>query len=260
MDLGLGGKTALVTGASRGIGLATVRTLTEAGMKVVAAARTTTPELTETGAAVVNADLSTLEGVRGAVSGAEELVGDLDLLVNNVGGAVGDMVGGFEAFDDDRWQEIFDLNFFSAVRAIRCALPGLKRAGGSIVNVSSIGARIPGEGPHPYTTAKAALTALGSALAEQYGPQGVRVNTVSPGPTRTSLWVGDSEAGARVAAARGITVDELVKEVIGRLRITTGRPVEPTEVASVIAFLASPLAASVNGADYVVDGGVTKAA
>lgn len=186
------------------IGLATVRTLTEAGMKVVAAARTTTPELTETGAAVVNADLSTLEGVRGAVSGAEELVGDLDLLVNNVGGAVGDMVGGFEAFDDDRWQEIFDLNFFSAVRAIRCALPGLKRAGGSIVNVSSIGARIPGEGPHPYTTAKAALTALGSALAEQYGPQGVRVNTVSParpGPRCGSATAKRARAWRRRAAS-----------------------------------------------------------
>lgn len=102
--------------------------------------------------------------------------GDLDILVNNVGGsdADTDAVGGFLDIDDRLWGRSFDLNFFAAVRTSRAMLPGLLRRGGVIVNVSSIGARMPGEGPMPYTTAKAAVSAFGKALAEEYGPQGVR--------------------------------------------------------------------------------------
>jgi NAD(P)-dependent dehydrogenase (short-subunit alcohol dehydrogenase family) len=260
MDLRLGGKTALVTGASKGIGLATVRLLVAEGATVVAAARTTTPELADTGAVVINADLSTLAGVHEAVDGAVGAAGDLDVLVNNVGGAVGTMLGTFAEFDDERWQAIFDLNFYAAVRAIRRATPSLRRTRGAIVNVSSVGARMPADGPFPYTAAKAALTALGTALSEEYGRYGVRVNTVSPGPTNTGLWVGVSEDGARVARGRGVDRSVIEAEVLEHLRLTIGRIVEPDEVAGVIAYLASPLAAGITGADYVVDGGVNKAA
>ncbi len=259
MDLDLRDKAALVTGASRGIGLATVKALTAEGARVVAAARTTSKELAATGATVVHADLSTLEGVHTAVDGAQDAVGDLDVLVNNVGGAVGDMAGGFADFDDEKWHAVWQLNFLTAVRVVRRALPGLQRTRGAIVNVSSIGARMPGHGPMPYTTAKAALTAFGTALAQEQGRHGVRVNTVSPGPTRTGLWIGESEAGARLAAARGVDQETLARQVLAELGFTTGRVIEPHEVASAIVYLASPLAGSVAGADYHVDGGINKA-
>ncbi|MFC7586531.1 SDR family NAD(P)-dependent oxidoreductase [Nonomuraea antimicrobica] len=190
MDMRLTGKTAVVTGASRGIGLAITQALAGEGMRVVAAARTITPALKETGATALTADLSTSGGPAELIGRALAELGEIDLLVNNVGGGdVGDdHVGGFLGFADEHWVRDYDLNFLSAVRATRAALPSLLRSRGTVVNVSSNGARMPHAGPVTYTTAKAALTAFGKALAEEFGPQGVRVNTISPGATRTSLW------------------------------------------------------------------------
>ena len=261
MDTQLTGRTALVTGASRGIGLATVAALTAEGARVVAAARTVTPELKDTGATVVPVDLATSDGPGRLVEQAiAELGGDLDILVNNVGGGNGGagVVQGFLGFEDRDWLSSFELNFFAAVRTTRAGLPGLIRRRGSVVNISSNAARMPHAGPIPYTTAKAALTAFGKALVEEFGPQGLRVNTVSPGAVRTSMWEAPDGYGAGLAAAFGVSQEELLAGLPAQTGMVTGRLIEPGEVASLVTYLVSPNAASVNGADFVMDGGAIK--
>ncbi|GAA1530976.1 SDR family oxidoreductase [Actinomadura kijaniata] len=257
MDLRLSGKTALVTGASRGIGLATVRALTAEGVRVAAVSRTVTPEIGDTGATVLTADLATPDGAADAVRRAVAALGGLDLLVNNVGG--GDVkVGGFLSSDEEHWRGTFDVNLFSAVRVTRAALPSLLEGGGAIVNVSSIGARLPGAGPIAYNVAKAGLTAFGKALAEEFGPRGVRVNTVSPGPVRTAIWEAPDGFGGKLAAAVGAEHAAFLEQVPAMMGMTTGRITEPEEVAALVAFLLSDVAASVTGSDHLIDGGAVK--
>jgi NAD(P)-dependent dehydrogenase (short-subunit alcohol dehydrogenase family) len=260
MDLQLKDKTALVTGASRGIGLAIVEQLVAEGVRVVAAARTSTPELRQTGAYVVPADLAVPGGPEQVVAATLAEVGELDLLVNNLGGGEGDATAGFLEFEDDTWQQIFELNYFATVRTTRAALPSLIRRSGVIVNVSSNGARMPGGGPVPYTTAKAALTALGKALAEEFGPQGVRVNTVSPGPVRTALWTDPEMYGGQLARKLGVSQDDLLAGLPQQAGMVTGRLIEPAEVAALVVQLCSPVTASIVGADYLIDGGIMKTA
>jgi NAD(P)-dependent dehydrogenase (short-subunit alcohol dehydrogenase family) len=262
MDMRLTGKTAVVTGASRGLGLAIVAALAGEGVRVVAAARTISPALKETGASVVTADLSTAAGPADLVERALAELGEIDLLVNNVGGGDGGegQLGGFLGFDDDQWRQTYDLNFLSAVRATRAALPSLLRRRGTVINISSNGARVPHMGPIPYTTAKAALTAFGKALAEEFGPRGLRVNTVSPGASRTSMWEDPHGYGAALATSLGMEHEQLLAGLPSVMGMTTGRFVEPEEVASLVTYLASPHAGSVNGADYVIDGGAIKTA
>ncbi|WP_326823072.1 oxidoreductase [Streptosporangium sp. NBC_01756] len=258
MDLNLAAKTAVVTGASRGIGLATVRTLIAEGVRVIGAARTITPELKETGALAVSADLSTADGVATLINSALAELGGIDLLVNNVG--AGDDVEpvGFLDTDDTQWVRIFDLNLLSAVRASRAALPSLMERRGAIVNVSSINSRLPAAGPVAYSAAKAALAALGKSLAEEFGPQGVRVNTVSPGVVRTTIWEDPDGFGGKVAAGAGAEHGAFLRQIPEAFGITTGRITEPQEVAALIAFLLSDVAGNITGADYVIDGGTIK--
>ncbi|WP_214108687.1 oxidoreductase [Acrocarpospora catenulata] len=259
MRLNLDSKTAVVTGASRGIGLATVQTLIDEGVRVVGAARTITPELKDAGAIPVAADLATPEGVTTLIDTALAELGGIDLLVNNVG--VGDAVEpvGFLDTDDARWAATFDLNLFSAVRATRAALPSLIERRGSVVNVSSISSRLPGTGPVAYGAAKAALVALGKSLAEEFGPQGVRVNTVSPGVVRTGVWVDPGGFGSKVAASVGAEHAAFLEQIPQAFGLTTGRITEPQEVAALIAFLLSDVAGNITGADYFIDGGAVKA-
>jgi NAD(P)-dependent dehydrogenase (short-subunit alcohol dehydrogenase family) len=260
MDLQLTNKAAVVTGASRGIGLAIVSALVGEGMRVVAAARTITPELKATGAIGVSVDLSTADGPARLVAQAEAELGGLDLLVNNVGGgdAGEGQTGGFLTFTDQQWYDAFDLNFLASVRTTRAALPHLTGSGGAIVNISSNGARTPHAGPIPYTTAKAALTAFGKALAEEFGPQGVRVNTVSPGPVRTDMWESPDGYGAELAKSMGLEQKQLLAHLPTATGMVTGRLVSPNEVAALVAYLASPLADSTTGADHIIDGGAIK--
>jgi NAD(P)-dependent dehydrogenase (short-subunit alcohol dehydrogenase family) len=262
MDLHLENKTALVTGASRGIGLAIVKTLVEEGVRVVAASRTITAELKETGAFAVSVDLTTPGGPDRLVAEATAAVGGLDLLVNNVGGGdTGEsQTEGLTGLADELWAEIFELNFFATMRTTRAALPSLIERRGAVVSVSSIGARMPQSGPIAYTTAKAALTAFGKALAKEMGPHGVRVNTVSPGLTRTALWESPDGYGAAVAKSMGITLPELLAQLPSAMNMTTGRFIEPAEVATMVAYLCSPLAGSITGTDHLVDGGAVKTA
>ncbi|MFE3647842.1 oxidoreductase [Streptomyces sp. NPDC059122] len=258
MQLNLTGKTAVVTGASRGIGLATVRTLIDEGVRVVGAARTITPELKETGAFAVSADLGTADGVAALMDSAFAELGGIDLLVNNVGGGDAVELAGFLDTDDAQWGAVFDLNLLSAVRAGRAALPSLIERRGAIVNVSSINSRLPAAGPVAYSAAKAALAALGKSLAEEFGPRGVRVNTVSPGIVRTALWEDPEGFGGKVAASAGAEHAAFLQQIPQAFGITSGRITEPREVASLIAFLLSDVAGNITGADYVIDGGTVK--
>ncbi|MFG2502874.1 oxidoreductase [Streptomyces sp. NPDC048441] len=258
MKLDLNAKTAVVTGASRGIGLATVRTLIDEGVRVVGAARTITPELKESGAFSVSADLSTAEGVATLMEGAFAELGGIDLLVNNVGAGDAVQLAGFLDTDDAQWQGIFDLNLLSAVRVTRAALPSLIERRGAIVNVSSINTRLPAAGPVAYSAAKSALTSLSKSLSEEFGPQGVRVNTVSPGVVRTSIWSDPEGFGGKVAASAGVEHAAFIEQIPSAFNIASGRITEPREVAALIAFLLSDVAGNVTGADYVIDGGMVK--
>ncbi|WP_433438908.1 oxidoreductase [Nonomuraea sp. CA-141351] len=258
MELNLDSKTAVVTGASRGIGLATVQTLIEEGVRVVGAARTITPELEKSGAVAVPADLSTAEGVTTFMDTALAQLGGIDLLVNNVGGGDAIEPVGFLETGDADWAAVFDINLLSAVRVTRAALPSLIERRGSVVNVSSINSRLPAAGPVAYSAAKAALAALGKSLAEEFGPQGVRVNTVSPGVVRTAIWEDPDGFGGKVAALAGAEHAAFLEQIPAAFSITTGRITEPKEVAALIAFLLSDVAGNITGADHVIDGGTVK--
>lgn len=242
MDLGLTGKKAVVTGASKGIGKAVADALAAEGAQVVAAART--------GALPV--DLTTPQGV----ATLAETAGDVDILVNNLGGVI--EMTGFLDLTDETWQATYELNLFSTVRVTRALLPGLLRRRGVIINVSSIGARAAYR-PTDYGTAKAALTNLSKALAEEFGDQGLRVLTVSPGPTRTQNWADPHGYAGRLAEAEGTSLADFLAETPARMGITTGRLTEPEETAALVTFLASPKAANLTGADYLADGGALKA-
>jgi short subunit dehydrogenase len=156
MDLQLTGKTALVTGASRGIGLAIVRALVAEGATVIGCARTMSSELADSGAEAVLGDLSTATGPSEVVRAVLEQHGDLDILINNVGGGDASDLRDFFDYDDDLWHKTLDLNLFAAVRTCRAAVSSVVRRRGVVVNISSLGARMPQTGPVPDTTAKAA--------------------------------------------------------------------------------------------------------
>lgn len=262
MDLALQGKTAVVTGAGRGIGLAVAQALTEEGVRVIGAARTVTPELAEVAAASVAADLSTPAGAALLVETALAESDGIDILVNNVGAGDVDRLalGGFLDASDEQWRALLDLNLYAAVWTARAALPSLIERRGAIVNVSSINARVPATGPVGYSEAKAALTAFGKRLSEEFGPRGVRVNTVSPGPVGTGLWRDPAGFGGQVAAAHGVGHDEFLAAMPELFGIASGRMTEPEEVAAMITFLVSPVAANLVGTDITVDGGIIKTA
>jgi NAD(P)-dependent dehydrogenase (short-subunit alcohol dehydrogenase family) len=264
MDLDLNGRVAVVTGASKGIGLAITRTLLEEGARVVAASRTFTPELDALAGDLLHVpvDLMDPDAPAEVIARAAEAFGGLDVLVNNAGGPPpGDRLPheGFLTRDDAHWRGILEFNLLSAVRACRAALPLLLERGGTIVNVTSVSGRAPAPMNVDYGAAKAALLSLTKGLSEEFGGQGVRVNCVSPGPVRTPWWTDAGGAGDIVAGWAGSDSDTVVATLApAQMQLTTGRFAEAQEIADAVAFLASPRSASTTGAELVVDSGMLK--
>jgi NAD(P)-dependent dehydrogenase (short-subunit alcohol dehydrogenase family) len=256
MDLGLEGKVAVVTGASKGIGLAVTRGLVEEGAHVIAAARSSTPELDElakTGAVqVAELDLSDPDAPARLVALATDRI---DIVVNNVGGARPRPRGFLEITDED-WLATINLDLMAAVRTTRSALARMLEAGsGVIVMVASVNAFLPDPIVMDYSAAKGALANFAKSLSKEVGPKGIRVNAVSPGPVATDLWLGAEGVAQTLAQASGSKPADVADSAAGQS--VTGRFTRPEEVADLIVLLASDRTANVTGANFTIDGGLT---
>jgi NAD(P)-dependent dehydrogenase (short-subunit alcohol dehydrogenase family) len=246
-------RRALVTGASKGIGHAVAARLREGGATVLAAARTAPRDL-RAGAQFVAADLTTAGGCASIAEAVRERLGGIDIIVHVVGGSSAP-AGGFAVLDDQEWQRALDLNLFPAVRLDRALLPVmLKQAAGVIIHITSIQSQLPlPDATIAYAAAKAALANYSKALSKEVSPKGVRVVRVSPGWVETDGAVGLVND---LATADGTDYDGARRMLMDSLGgIPIGRPAKPSEVAELVAFLASPRAASITGTEYVIDGG-----
>jgi NAD(P)-dependent dehydrogenase (short-subunit alcohol dehydrogenase family) len=252
-DLELRDRRAVVTGASKGIGHAVAARLSEAGATVVAVARTAPRGLPD-GAQFVAADLTTADGCASLAEAVHERLGGVDIIVHVVGGSSAP-AGGFAVLDDQEWHRAFDLNLFPAIRLDRTLLPAMLTQGsGVIIHITSIQSQLPlPDATMAYAAAKAALANYSKALSKEVSPKGIRVVRVSPGWVETDGAVGLVK---NLAAAQGTDYDgarRILMDSLGGIPI--GRPAKPSEVADLVAFLASPRAASITGTEYVIDGG-----
>lgn len=255
MDYGLTGKVALITGAGAGIGLATAAAFAAAGAHVVAG------DLDPGGlpglpgsVTVVTGDLAAAGGPAALADAALTAYGRVDVLVNNVG--IAPVRPGFLAVTDDGWRRTLDVNLMTMVRACRAVIPGMvTQGGGAIISIASDTGRQPDPFFVDYALSKAAMLSLSKTLSKEFGPAGIRVNTVSPGPTRTPALAEFIEGLSRdlgVTPAEGLDHFATVMR-----RLPLGRVNEPQDVAAVVLFLASDLARQVTGADYTVNAGST---
>jgi 3-oxoacyl-[acyl-carrier protein] reductase len=250
MDLGLAGKVAIVTGASRGLGLASARALLAEGARVVICGRTREPldratqELVGGGhpdVLAVQADVSVEADLQRLVGETVDRFGGIDVLVNNVGLGKG---GGLMDTPDDVWQQAFDQTLFPAIRASRLVVPHMQRRGGGVILlIASIWGRESG-GRMTYNAVKAAEISLGKALAQQLASSGIRVNSIAPG---SILFEGGSWHQRQQADPAGIA-QFIVRD------LPFGRFGRADEVGDVVAFLASPRASWISGACVTVDG------
>ena len=263
MDLQLDGKRALVTGSTSGIGRAVAMTLAGEGAVIAVNGRDreraeeTVTAIASSGGKAIAApgDLSTGKGREAVAASVEEALGGIDILVNNVGGSMND---GWQSARPADWAAMLNLNVVSAVGLIGAFTPGMRaRHWGRVIQIGSAAGANPPASMAGYGAAKAALANLTVSLAKELAGSGVTANIVSPGPTLTEGW---REFALDFARSQGMGDDfEAARSALmsGPLANPSGRLAEPGEVAALVALVASPLAASVNGANLRIDGGFT---
>jgi 3-oxoacyl-[acyl-carrier protein] reductase len=259
MDMGLADKACLVTGASRGIGLATARRLCAEGAHVLLCARdaegaqAAARDCAQAGgrAEGVGADVTEAGAGERLVAACEERFGALDVLVNNAGTSAARPL---HELTDDEWREQWDLHVMAPLALMRTAAPRMAdRGSGRIVNVCSSSGKRPSLTNAAYAVTKAAQLSLSRVFADAYARRGVLVNAVAPGPVETSLWLAEGGLADQVAQAGSKTPEEVLDEA--RDKIPSGRFGTADEVAAVIVFLCSERASNVVGAAWSVDGG-----
>ena len=262
VDLGISGRACIVTGASRGIGLATARLLCAEGARVLLTARgeqavgEAAGSVAEAGgeAAHVALDVTAADAADRLLSACEERFGPPDILVNNAGTSAARPL---DELTDDEWQAQWELNVMGPMRLMRAAAPRLAERGwGRIVNVSSSAGKRPSPSNVAYAVAKAAQLSLSRAFADAYAARGVLVNAVAPGPVATGLWMGEGGLADQAAQASGGTREQALEAM--RQRVPLGRFGTEEEIAATIAFLCSEQAGNVAGAAWSVDGGAVQ--
>ena len=262
MELGLSGKVAVVTGASKGIGLAVCEALVSEGVRVIAGSRRGSAELDQLVAdhavTSVLVDLGEADAPARLIGHADAF-GGLDILVNNVGAAAM-RLNGFLAITEEQWHDTLNLNFFAALRATQAAIPRMiERGGGNVVTIGSVNAFLPDPGVIDYSAAKAAVWNLSKSLSKEFGPKNLRFNTISPGPVETDLWLGEHGVAQTLAADEGVDFETAkARAVKNQGGFSTGRFTKPSEVADLVILLASNRAGNVTGADFLIDGGLVK--
>jgi NAD(P)-dependent dehydrogenase (short-subunit alcohol dehydrogenase family) len=252
-SLELNGRRALVTGGTKGVGEAVVTALRDAGAKVLTTARSKPEQLADPNL-FVTADVSTPEGCATVTQAVQERLGGVDIIVHVVGGSSAP-AGGYAVLNDGEWDKALGQNLFAAVRLDRALLPAMVEQGsGVIVHITSIQRVLPlPEATIAYAAAKAALGNYSKGLSKEVSPKGVRVVRVSPGWVETDGAVGLVTEIARQNGTDYEGAKKIVMDSLGGIPI--GRPTKPKEVADLVAFLVSPRAGSITGAEYVIDGG-----
>lgn len=255
MDLGLRDRACVISGGSRGIGLTSAVRLRAEGAEVLLLGRDgeALAEAAEAcgGAEWLALDVTAPDAGERAVSACLERFGRLDALVNNAGTS---STRALEELTDDEWQSQWDIHVMAPMRLMRAAIPVMAQAGwGRVVNVSSSSGKRPGQRNVAYSVTKAAELSLSRAYADAYAEAGVLVNSVTPGPVGTDLWLGDGGLADQTASAQGKSRQEVLEATAASVPL--GRLGEPDEIATVIVFLCSQAAGYVTGAAWSVDGG-----
>lgn len=250
--LALEGKRVLITSGTKGAGAATVALFRQLGARVLTCARHQPDAAVD--ALFVTADLSTASGCAVLATAVQEQLGGVDIIVHMLGGS-SSQAGGFAALSDALWQQELDLNLFPALRLDRLLLPSMLNSGkGVIIHVSSIQRKMPlPESTTAYAAAKAALSTYSKSLSKELSPRGVRVLSVAPGWIETEAAVRFAQRLAQQEGGDYAQGKQIIMDSLGGIPL--GRPAQPEEVANLIAFLASDRAASITGAEYVIDGG-----
>ena len=263
MDLGIAGRAAIVTGAGRGIGLATARLLAAEGVKLVlvgrseeslrAAAEQCAAEGAQA-AEVFAVDVTEPDAGEAIVSACRDWLGSVDVLVNNAGTS---RQRELDELTDDEWDEQWRLNAMAPMRLMRAAAPLMAEAGwGRIVNVSSSSGKRPSQSNAAYSVAKAAQLSLSRVFADGYAARGVLVNAVAPGPVETPLWTAEGGLADQAAERKGISREKALESAAGKIPL--GRFGSDEEIAAVVGFLCSERASNVSGAAWSVDGGTVQ--